>query len=114
MAVLRASSPSPQRTGSWLVLVASVGLFVPGGLFLYWVFHGFTTFQGALHDWLALAFIVDVFGTTGLLAVYFAKHPPGPYRWYWFLAASLLGTLWFGLAFYWWLNARGSRSESTI
>jgi hypothetical protein len=53
-------------------------------------------------------------GMFGLLAVYFAKRPPGPYRWYWFLAASLLGTLWFGLAFYWWLNARGSRSESTI
>jgi hypothetical protein len=61
MAVIRASSPSPQRTGSWLVLVASVGLVVPGSLFLYWVFHGFTTLQGALHDWLALAFIVDVF-----------------------------------------------------
>src|SRR5262245_29568746 len=81
-----------------------LGFVAPGGLFLYWAANDFTTLAAALHDRLALAFIADVLITTGVLTVYFAKRPPGPYRWPWFLALSLLGTLAFGLALYLWLN----------
>jgi hypothetical protein len=68
-------------------------------------------FAAALHDRLALAFIADLLITTGALTVYFAKRPPGRYRWPRFLAPSLLGTLAFGLAMYLWLN--GDRIMTT-
>src|SRR5438132_10394385 len=87
----------------WLLFVAILSFVVPNGLFLYWFFHDFTTLQAALQDRLALAFILDVFITTGVLAAYFAKSPPGRYRWPWFVAFSLLCTLCFGLGFYLWL-----------
>ena len=45
----------------WLLVVAVLSFLVPNGLFLYWLLHDFTTFQAALQDRLALAFIVDVF-----------------------------------------------------
>lgn len=90
----------------WLLFVAVLGFVVPNGLFLYWLLHDFTTLQAALENRLALAFILDVFITTGVLAAYFAKFPPGRYRWPWFVVFSLLGTLCFGLAFYWWLSKR--------
>ncbi len=92
----------------WLLFVAILSFVVPNGLFLYWLLHDFTTLQAAMQDRLALAFILDVFITTGVLAAYFAKSPPGRYRWPWFVAFSLLGTLCFGLAFYWWLSKRPS------
>jgi hypothetical protein len=95
-----------QRSLTWLLLFAVLGFAVPGGLFLYWAANDFTTLAAALHDRLALAFIADVLITTGALTVYFAKRPPGRYRWPWFLALSLLGTLAFGLAMYLWLNGR--------
>ena len=89
-----------------LLVVAAVGLAVPGGLFLYWLFRDATSLADALSDKLALAFITDVVGTTLLLAWYFARHPPGPVKWPWFLVLSFGGTLWFGLAVYLWLNGR--------
>lgn len=93
----------------WLLLIAGFSFVVPNGLFLYWVFHDFTTLHAALSDWLALAFIIDVFVTTAILAAYFAKHPAGRYRWPWFVVLSLGGTLAFGLALFWWLNSRPDR-----
>ena len=98
-----------QRSLMWLLVFAVLGFVAPGGCFLYWALHDFTTLNAALHDRLALAFIADVLITTGALTVYFAKRPPGPYRWPWFLALSLLGTLAFGLAMYLWLNRRPPR-----
>jgi len=92
----------------WLLFVAVVSFVVPNGLFLYRLLHDFITVQAALQHRLAVAFILDVFLTTGVLAAYFAKSPPGRYRWPWFVAFSLLGTLCFGLAFYWWLSKRPS------
>ena len=89
-----------------------LGFVAPGGLFLDWAANDFTTFAAALHDCLALAFIADVLITTGALTVYFAKRPPGRYRWPWFLALSLLGTLAFGLAMYLWLNGRPHHDDA--
>ena len=89
-----------------LLLVAAVGLALPGGLFLYWLVHDATSLADALSDRFAMAFVADVVGTTFLLAWYFARHPPGPVKWPWFLVLSFGGTLWFGLAVYLWLNRR--------
>jgi hypothetical protein len=83
-----------------------------GGLFLYWAANDFTTLAAALHDRFALAFIADLLVTTGALTVYFAKRPPGRYRWPWFLALSLLSTLAFGLAMYLWLNRRTHHDDA--
>jgi hypothetical protein len=79
-------------------------LWCPTASSLYWLLHDFTILQAALQNRLAIAFVVDVFLTTGVLAAYFAKFPPGRYGWHWFVAFSLVGTLGFGLAFYWWLS----------
>ena len=95
-----------QRSLTWLLVFAVLGFAAPGGLFLYWAANDFTTLAAALHDRFALAFIADVLIATGALTVYFAQRPPGLYRWPWFLALSLLGTLAFGLAMYLWLNRR--------
>jgi hypothetical protein len=89
-----------------LLLVAAVGVLLPGGLFLYWLFVESTTLWAAITDWLAMAFAVDLVGSTLLLTWYFARHPPGPVKWPWFLVLSFLGTLWFGVAVFLWLNWR--------
>jgi hypothetical protein len=96
---------------TWLLVFAALGFAAPGGLFLYWAANDYTTLAAALHDRLALAFIADVLITTGALSVYFAKQPFGRYRWPWFLALSLLGTLAFGLAMYLWLNRQTERDD---
>lgn len=90
----------------WLLLVAAVGLFLPGGLFLWWLFSDYTSLAAALADKLALAFAIDLLGTTALIAWLFARRPPGPVRWPWFVILSLGGTLWFGIPIYLWLNWR--------
>src|SRR5438093_858874 len=53
----------------WLLFVAVLSFVVPNGLLLYWLLHDFTTLQAALQNRLALAFILDVFLTSGLLQV---------------------------------------------
>jgi hypothetical protein len=90
----------------WLLVVAAFGLLIPQGLFAYWFFNDYTTLSDALSDRFALAFVFDVFGSTFLLAYLFAQKPLGPVRWGWFLALSLLGTLWFSIPLYIWLNWR--------
>jgi hypothetical protein len=102
---------SVHRSFTWLRVFVVLGFVAPGGLFLYWAANDFTTLAAALHDRLALAFIADVLITTGALTVYFAKRPPGLYRWPWFLALSLLGTLAFGLALYLWLNRQTHQDD---
>jgi hypothetical protein len=89
-----------------LLLVAAFGMLLPNGLFLYWLIYDFTSLSAALSDKAALAFALDVFGSTGLLAHLFARKPVGPVRWPWFLVLSLLGTLCFGIPLYLWLNWR--------
>lgn len=90
----------------WLLIVAAFGMLLPNGLFLYWLFHDYSSLSAALSDRLALAFVLDVFGSTGLLAYLFARKPLGPVKWPWFLVLSLLGTLCFSIPLYLWLNWR--------
>ena len=90
----------------WLLVVAVFGLLVPNGFFIYWLVHDFHGLGPVLQDRLALAFVLDALITLVLLAVHFAHTPPGPYRWPWFVAFSLIGGLCFGLPFYWWLSRR--------
>ena len=90
----------------WLLVAAAVGLLLPGGLFLYWLFFDSASLAAALSDRLALAFVADVFASTFLLAYLFARKPLGPVKWYWFLVLSFLGTLCFGIPAYVWLNWR--------
>lgn len=93
-----------------LVLLAFFGLIIGDGLFIYWLVHDFHGFGAVLQDRLALSFIIDATLTLGILTVYFARTPPGRYRWPWFLGLSLVGGLCFGLPFYWWLNKRDKSS----
>lgn len=90
----------------WLLVVAGFGVLLPGGLFLYWLMHDSVSLSAAFSDRLALAFALDVVGSTALLAYLFARKPLGPVKWPWFLVLSLLGTLCFGIPFYLWLNWR--------
>jgi len=89
-----------------LLVVAFVGLIVGDGLFFYWMFHDFHGWGAVLEDRLALGFMVDAALTVAILAVHFARRPPGRIGWPWFVVLSLLGGLCFGLPFYWWLNQR--------
>jgi hypothetical protein len=90
----------------WLVPLAVLGLLAPGGLFMYWILSDYTSFSAALSDRLALAFFVDLVISTVVLSWLFARRPPGPVKWPWFLALSLLGTLAFSLPMFLWLNWR--------
>ncbi|HEX5004579.1 MAG TPA: hypothetical protein VFV65_04645 [Gemmatimonadales bacterium] len=90
----------------WLLLVAAAGFVVPNGLFLYWLLVEFDGWGAVLANHLALAFVLDVFGTLVILSVHFARRPIGPWRWYWFAALSLLGGFVFSLPLYYWLNTR--------
>lgn len=90
----------------WLLAIAAVGFLVPNGIFIYWLLVEFSGLRAVLQDRLALGFILDVFLALILLAVYFAKRPIGPVRWYWFVVLSLLGGLGFSLPLYYWLNQR--------
>ena len=92
-----------------LLLIAFVGLVVGDGLFFYWLVDDFHGFGAVLGDRLALGFIVDAMLTLLVLTVHFARKPPGPVRWPWFVLLSLFGGLCFGLPFYWWLNHRAGR-----
>jgi hypothetical protein len=95
-----------ERADVWLLLVAAVGMLLPGGLFLYWLFHDYSSLEAALSDRLALAFALDLIGSTFLLGYLFARKPLGPVKWPWFLVFSFLGTLWFSIPLYLWLNWR--------
>ena len=89
-----------------LLLIALFGLFVPNGIFIYWLFTEFSSVGDVMNNRLALGFMIEAFVVLGLLAYYFAKNPPGKFAWYWFVVLSLIGGLGFGLPFYWWLNKR--------
>lgn len=93
----------------WLLLAALFGLVVPNGLFIVWLFTEFDGISAMLSNRLALAFMLEAVLLLVLLAVYFARRPPGPIRWPWFVVLSLVGGLGFGLPLYYWLNIR-SRS----
>ena len=91
-----------------LLLIALFGLFVPNGLFIYWLFNEFSSVAEVMNNRLALAFIIDAFMVLGLLAYWFARNPAGKVSWYWFVVLSLIGGLGFSLPFYYWLNGRNT------
>lgn len=95
----------------WLLLVALFGLLVPNGLFLYWLFVEYQGLTAVLQDKLALGFMLDALIALVILAVYFARHPVGRFRWPWFVAFSFLGGLGFSLPFFYWLNTRDNSSR---
>ncbi len=90
----------------WLIFLAVAGMLVPGGLFLYWLSHDYSSLAAALSDRMALGFFVDLLMSTFVLAYLFARKPLGPVKWPWFLALSLLGTLAFSIPMFIWLNWR--------
>ena len=90
----------------WLLVVALFGFVVPNGFFIYWLSFEFHGLGPVLQDRLALGFILDVFVALIILSVYFAWHPIGSVKWYWFVVLSLLGGLGFSLPLYYWLNVR--------
>jgi len=90
----------------WLLVFAIFGNIVPGGLFLYWLAHDYTSLGAAFSDRLALAFLIDLLLSTFFLAYLFALKPLGRVRWYWFVAMTLLGTLAFSIPLFLWLNWR--------
>lgn len=89
-----------------LLLIALFGLFVPNGIFIYWLFTEFNSIGDITNNHLALGFIIEAFVVLALLAVWFSRNPIGKIGWPWFVAFSLIGGLGFGLPFYWWLNKR--------
>ncbi|MBI3567912.1 MAG: hypothetical protein HY084_06910 [Gemmatimonadetes bacterium] len=95
-----------------LLVISAFGLIVPNGFFVYWLLFEFNGLGPVLHDRLALGFILDVFLALILLSVYFARHPLGRVKWYWFVVLSLLGGFGFSLPLYYWLNRRGARSSA--
>lgn len=95
----------------WLLVAALFGLVVPNGLFVMWLLTEFDGIGAMLSNRLALAFMLEAMLMLVLLAVYFARHPPGPIRWPWFVVLSLLGGLGFGLPFFFWLNTRNRLSR---
>jgi len=97
----------------WLILVAVVGMLVPGGLFLYWLVNDYSSWSAALSDRMALAFFIDLLMSTFLLAYLFARKPLGPVKWPWFVALSLLGTLAFAIPLFIWLNWRSAPEPKT-
>lgn len=90
-----------------LLLIALFGLFVPNGIFVYWLLTEFHSLNDVIGNRLALGFMIEAFLLLGLLAYWFAKNPIGRVKWYWFIVLSLIGGIGFGLPFYWWLNKRG-------
>jgi hypothetical protein len=73
----------------WLIPVALIGLLAPGGLFLFWMVHDYSSLSAALTDRMAMAFFLDLLLSTFLLSYFFAHKSLGPVKWPWFLALSL-------------------------
>jgi len=90
----------------WLLPLSVIGLLVPGGLFLFWLLHDYSSLSAALSDRMAIAFFLDLLMSALLLSYFFARKPLGPVKWPWFLALSLLGTLAFSIPLFVWLNWR--------
>tara|TARA_Y100001970_G_C13828132_1_gene648343 strand:- start:301 stop:591 length:291 start_codon:yes stop_codon:yes gene_type:complete len=91
-----------------LFFFAATGLLVVNNLFLYWQFCQFN-YNLFLSDTIVLALFIEAFMLMLLLAYYFKHHPIGKYKWYWLIIFSLLGSLLFGLPFYYWLNTKDQK-----
>ena len=90
----------------WLLVISAFGFIVPNSFLIYWLVAEYRGFGPVWSDHLALAFIIDVFIAMLLLAYWYARHPIGRVKWYWFVVLSILGGLAFSLPLYWWLNEK--------
>jgi len=91
---------------SWVLLgFSSIGFFGVNVVYLYWQIVEFS-WQAFFKNTIGIALFSEVFLVTILLALYFKRYPIGPYKWYWFILLSIIGSLLFGLPFYYWLNKR--------
>jgi hypothetical protein len=99
----------PTFLDMWLLLIALFGLVVPNGFFVYWLLFEYQGVSAVLADKLAVGFMLDVVVALILLSAYFARHPLGPVKWYWFVVLSFIGGLGFSLPLYYWLNRRPTR-----
>ena len=95
----------------FLLIIALFGLFIPNGIFIYWLFTEFNSVADVIGNKLAVAFIIDAFMALFLLAYWFAVKPLGKVRWHWFIVLSIIGGLGFSLPFYWWLNQKFDQPE---
>ncbi len=86
---------STQR--AWLGLVALFGLLGPNGVFIYYALFRWPELIAALRHPVTLAFVVEAFLVTGLLAVFFSSRPSGRWGWKTFVGLSLVGGLGFGI-----------------
>lgn len=89
-----------------LLLFALFGFFVPNGIFIYWSLTEFHSISDITGNHLALAFIIEAFAVMIMMAIYFAKNPPGKIGWPWFIVLSLAGGIGFSIPFFYWLNTR--------
>ena len=98
---------SSRTDTTWLLILAIVGNLAPGLLFLYGLFHDYSSsLVAALSYRFALAFLLDLVISTFLLAYLFARRPLGPVKWPWFVVLTFLGTLAFAIPLFLWLNWR--------
>lgn len=98
---------STRADTTWLLILAIAGNFVPGLLFLYGLFHDYSSsLAAALSNRVALAFLLDLVISTFLIAYLFARKPLGPVKWPWFVVMTFLGTLAFAIPLFLWLNWR--------
>jgi len=91
-----------------LISISLFGLFVPNGMFFFYIFTQFHSLSEVVNNLLALGFIIDACMATGLLAWWFAKNPQKKYSWKLFVGLSLLGGLGFSLPFFYYLNTMNS------
>ena len=89
-----------------LLVIALFGLFVPNGIFVYWLLTEYHGLSDVMSNRLALGFMIEAFLVMFLFAYYFSQNPPGKFKWPWFIVFSLIGGIGFGIPFYWWLNKR--------
>ena len=90
-----------------LLVLAIIGNLAPGLLFLYGLFHDYSSsLIAALSNRVALAFLLDLIISTFLIASLFARKPLGPVKWPWFVVLTFLGTLAFAIPLFLWLNWR--------
>ena len=90
----------------WLLFLALIGNFIPGGLFIYWLLNDSTSWSAAFSDKLALAFFLDLLISLAAVAYLFAKKQIGPYKWPWVVGLALIFTLAFAIPLYVWMNWR--------
>jgi len=89
-----------------LLVIAVFGLFVPNGMFIYYIVVQFSSISGVLNDLLTLGFIIDACMATGLIAWWLSKNSIGKYTWKMFVLLSLIGGLGFSLPFFYNLNTK--------